>query len=82
MRFIAFWPITDEAVPFRVLRDQAAAEVPALAAQAHARITGRCRWTIRDSAAVPGSGRVTDTVLVCEAPAVEHVPAWRLGRAS
>lgn len=69
--FRAFWPITDTSMPMQRLIDQARPDLPWLTAQAHAVITGRGKWTIELSANVPGSGRVTETVLLFNAPAVE-----------
>ena len=84
MTFVAFWPIVDQRVPYDQLIAEAEPEVAELACRAHAHITnlGRGRWSIARSSAVPGSGRVTPTVLMYEAPAVAAVPAWRMGRAS
>ena len=70
-RFRAIWPITNERLPFTALCAQAAHDVPLLAAQAHARITGPGRWTAALSTDVPGSGRITEWVLLYEAPATQ-----------
>jgi hypothetical protein len=82
--FRAFWPIVDQRVPYDALIREAEAELPELTIRAHARITnlGAGRWSIERSSRVPGSGRVTPTVLMYEAPAVAAVPAWRMGAAS
>lgn len=82
--FRAIWPIVDERLPWDRLIREAEADLELLTAQAHARITnyGAGRWSIERSCRVPGSGRITETVLMYEAPAVAAVPAWRMGRAS
>lgn len=69
--FRAFWPITDENRPLQSLIEEARKDLPWLTAQAHAQLAGRGRWTVERSADVPGSGRVTETVLLFNAPAVE-----------
>lgn len=71
------WPITDDNLPLRRLIEQAKPEVAELACRAHARVTGGGQWSIRRAVDVPGSGRVTEHVLVLEAPAEPHVPEWR-----
>jgi hypothetical protein len=68
--FRAVWPIVDEAIPYAELCREAMAEVPRLAAQAHARTRGVGRFIIVPSDLVAGSGRVTETCLVYTAPAV------------
>ncbi|WP_224279092.1 hypothetical protein [Nocardioides lacusdianchii] len=70
-RFRAIWPITNERLPFTALCAQATHDIPFLAAQAHARLTGPGRWSAALSAEVPGSGRITKWVLLYEAPAVQ-----------
>lgn len=82
--FQAIWPILDQRLTYDQLIDEAAHDLPTLVAQAHARITDwrAGRWSIARSVDVPGSGRITPTVLLYEAPAVAAVPAWRMGRAS
>lgn len=76
--FKAIWPITNPALTLDRLTAAAQHDVPVLAAQAHARLTSRGRFTIARSVDVPGSGRATATVLVYEARAVElpHRPYW------
>lgn len=69
--FRAIWPIVDTAVDYQHLIREACEDLPTLAARAHAEITGRGRFSIAPSARVPGSGRVTESVLLYEAPAVE-----------
>ncbi len=69
MIFRAIWPITDTGAHWADLIMYAKDEVPMLAAQAHARLTGAGRFSIADSRFVPGSGRVSDHVLIYEAPA-------------
>jgi hypothetical protein len=68
--FRAIWPMTND-LPYRRLIRDAKEDLPLLAAQAHARITGPGRFSIAESVDVPGSGRTTPTVLVFEAPAVQ-----------
>lgn len=67
--FRAIWPIYDPTMPYDAMLQAAIEELPDVAARSHARITGRGRFTIAPSSKVPGSGRVTDTVLVYEADA-------------
>ena len=69
-RFRAIWPITDEAVTYADLCRQATAELPLLLGQARARLTNPGRFSIAPANRVPGSGRVTESVLVFEAPAI------------
>lgn len=71
-RFRALWPILDEQRTWNQLLQEAARELPLVAARAHARIVGPTRWTIAPSAYVPGSGHTTDQVLICDAPAEPH----------
>ncbi len=72
--FRAFWPITDpDLTPYQLVA-VAAEELPALIVQAHAQVVGRGQWRILPSVAVPGSGRVTDEVLVYDAPAIPVAP--------
>ncbi|WP_210651321.1 hypothetical protein [Nocardioides sp. SYSU D00065] len=71
-RFRAIWPITNERLPFTALVAQAQHDLPFLAAQAHARITGPGRWSAALSTDIPGSGRVTKWVLLYEAPATHR----------
>jgi hypothetical protein len=68
--FRAIWPVVDPTVPLRHLVAEAAADVPNVALRSRAEITGPGTWSMAPSEAVPGSGRVTDTVLIFEAPAV------------
>ena len=69
MIFRAVWPILEDGTPYRELVRAAKSEVPLLAGQAHARLTGDGRFSIAEAVDVPGSGRTTSTVLVYEAPA-------------
>lgn len=69
MIFRAVWPITNETRSFLALCAEAQHDVPLLLAQAHARPTGPGRFTVADSAQIPGSGRITPWVLLYEAPA-------------
>lgn len=68
--FRAVWPITDESMPYADLCRTAEDDLPLLIAQAKARLLRRGRFSIAPSASVPGSGRVTESVLIYEAPAV------------
>lgn len=72
--FRAMWPVTDESLGLAELADLARTDLPLLVAQARATISGPGRFTLADSAQVPGSGRVTRYVLVYEAPAVHRPP--------
>lgn len=82
MRFRAFWPIVDEQRTWNDLVREAAADLPTLTIQAGAAIVGPLRWTIVPSASVPGSGNVTESVLMCDAPAeVRPHRAYRAGAA-
>lgn len=69
--FRAFWPIIDDSVPMHHLIAHAIDDLPWLTSQAHAVIVGKGRWSIELSCMVPGSGRVTETILMFNAPAVE-----------
>lgn len=69
--FRALWPITDHTITFPALCHQAWEDVPHLLLQAHAKPTGHGRWYSAPSTHVPGSGRVTDWVLIYECPAVK-----------
>lgn len=82
--FRAIWPIVDQRIPYDQLIAEATDDLERLTLHAHCRVTnyGAGRWSIARSSQVPGSGRVTPTVLMYEAPAVAAVPAWRMGRAS
>lgn len=73
--FRAIWPITDRRLSDRELADQAIKDVPGIALQARATITGRGQFRIAPSADVPGSGGATKYCLIYEAPAVPM--AWR-----
>ena len=64
-----FWPIHDQAVGWDALIAQACADLPLLAAQAHVRLVAPGAFRIARSVDVPGSGRITPTVLIYEAPA-------------
>jgi len=67
--FRAIWPIRDETVPWSDLLREAADDIPMIAAAAGARVLTRGIFSIARSVDVPGSGRVTNTILVFEAPA-------------
>lgn len=68
--FQAVWPIVDEAQPWADLIHEAETQIRLIAARAHARITSRGSFRVEPSDRIPGSGRVTKTCLVFEAPAV------------
>lgn len=72
--FMARWPITDETLGIAELAVLARPDLPLLTAQAGARITGPGRWFVVRSAELPGSGRITEWVLVYEAPAEPRPP--------
>lgn len=69
--FRAMWPIVAD-LPASDLFREARCDLPLLAAQAHARIIGPGRFSFARSVDVPGSGRVSEFVLIFEAPAVER----------
>lgn len=83
MNFRAIWPIVDETTGIRDLIAAAEADLPLLLAQAHAAITDntRGRWSIVPSVNVPGSGRITENVLMFEVPA-RAVPVRAYRKAS
>lgn len=83
MIFRAFWPITDDKLGMTELIRIATPDIPELLARAHAAIghDNSGRWSIAPSATVPGSGRVTDFVLLFEAPA-RRVPTRAYRKAS
>ena len=72
--FRAFWPITDQRIGWDELLRAASMDLPLLAAQAQCRIAGDGAFRIARSVDVPGSGRITPTVLVFEAPARQLRP--------
>lgn len=63
------WPILDESLTLGQLIAEAAPEVPMLISRAHAVAAGVGRFYTAHSWEVPGSGRVSNLVLVFEAPA-------------
>jgi hypothetical protein len=67
--FRAIWPIADESVPYAQLCHEASADLPHLVAQAKARLLRGGSFSIAPSAQVPGSGRVTESVLIYTAAA-------------
>ena len=67
--FRAIWPIIDESVPYADLIEQASDDLSVLVRQSRAELTGPGRFSIAASASVPGSGRVTESVMIYEAPA-------------
>jgi hypothetical protein len=69
-KFRAIWPITNERLPFTALVAQATHDLPVLTAMAHARVVGPGRWSAALSTDIPGSGRITQWVLLYEAPAI------------
>lgn len=70
MIFRAIWPVVDETVTYADLCRQAAEDLPTLLTRSSARVTGPGRFSIAPADKVPGSGRVSESVLVYEAPAV------------
>lgn len=80
--FRAIWPITDRGLSDRELAAQAIEDVPGIALQARATITGRGQFRIAPSADVPGSGGVTEWCLAYEAPARAAQPRgyWKRPR--
>ena len=77
MIFRAIWPIYDDQpshVTYAQLVREATEELPALLVRHHARATGRGVFTIAASVDIPGSGRVTESVLVWEGPVVAAEP--------
>ena len=70
------WPILDPTIARDDLIAEAVETLPRLVAQARARITrpDQALFRILPSTRVPGSGRVTDTVLVYDVPAVAAPP--------
>ncbi|MCF6376918.1 hypothetical protein L2K70_04820 [Nocardioides KLBMP 9356] len=73
--FRAIWPIVDESMPYADLCREATADLPRLITQAKARLLRPGGFSIAPAAQVPGSGRVTESVLIYTAPA-EPMP-WR-----
>lgn len=67
--FRAIWPIVDETRPYADLCKEAAEDLPRLIATAHAVLEKPGRFSVAPSEKVPGSGRVTPSVLLYEAPA-------------
>ncbi len=67
--FRAIWPIADEAVPYAELCAEATADLPWLVQTARVFITTEGRFSVAPACDVPGSGRVTGSVLVWEAQA-------------
>lgn len=67
--FRAIWPIADESVPYAQLCHEATADLPHLIAQAKAHLLRAGSFSIAPSDQVPGSGRITESVLMYTAPA-------------
>lgn len=67
--FLAIWPIVDETVSYADLCRQAERDLPDMIARARVILARPGRFSIAPSEKVPGSGRITDAVLVYEAPA-------------
>lgn len=67
--FRAIWPICDPTVPGTQLAAEVRGDLPGLARQALAVVTGPGRFYVAPSRAVPGSRGATSHVLVYEAPA-------------
>lgn len=72
--FVAYWPITDQSVGWDELIKAAEQDLPLLLGQARCRKAGPGAFRIARSVDVPGSGRLTPTVLVFEAPAWPRKP--------
>lgn len=70
MIFRAIWPITDERQSYANLCREAESDLPLLIAQAKARLTAHGRFSVAPSSQVAGSGRITESVLIYEAPAM------------
>lgn len=64
------WPILDTSRPLDALIREAHGELAELAARTGARLVGSPRYTVARAVDVPGSGRVSELVLLAEAPAV------------
>ena len=69
MIFRAIWPIVDESVSYAELCKEAAADLPLLVARAKARLLRPGAFQVAASVDVPGSGRVSESVLIYTAPA-------------
>ena len=68
--FRALWPITNPRLPLARLIEEAREDLPRVERQAAAYAhPGAGRWRVARSSDIPGSGRVTETVLIFEAPA-------------
>lgn len=72
--FRAVWPIVDERLSFADLCREAESGLPTLISQARARLLRPGRFSIAPSEKVPGSGRVTESCLIYEAPAAPATP--------
>lgn len=70
----AFWPIVDPTLGWDDLISEALKDLPWVAARSHVNITGLPRWYVARSVDFPGSGRVTELILVCEVPATRRTP--------
>lgn len=70
----AVWPLLDDGTDVSNVFATARDELPGIARQAHARITGRVLWDVRPSWTVPGSGNVTAFCLVARAIATPTPP--------
>lgn len=70
-RVRVIWPILNPALGPQTLIAEAERELPDILTRTHAQVTdpNAARWSIAPSDKVPGSGRITDTVLIYEAPA-------------
>lgn len=74
MNFRAVWPVLDARVPVPQLLAEARDELAALATRAGCQITGTPRFRLAPSDRVPGSGRISETVLLADAPAEPVAP--------
>ena len=77
MIFRALWPILDDApsaAGYAQLLAEARADLPAILARHSARATGPGVFHVAASVDVPGSGRVTESVLIWEGPVVAAEP--------
>lgn len=73
--FRAVWPIKDDdPQPYHLLIRQASDDLPTLLTQAAAQQVGMGRFSVALSTQVPGSGRVSESVLVYEAPVIQTPP--------
>ena len=74
MIFRAIWPITNPDMSYVDLCKQARRDLPLLLARAKASTTGEGWFSVQPANKVPGSGNVTETVLLFQAPAEPAAP--------